>query len=71
MKRSEKYRYFKDFGLPRYLMLNEKDKKRECMMMVFLSVLFLLLTLMGKNDVQRCSGALFLFFINILGAISR
>lgn len=71
MKRSEKYRNFKDFGLPRYLMLNEKDKKRECMMMVFLSVLFLLLTLMGKNEIQRYSGAFFLFFINILGAISR
>lgn len=71
MKRSEKYRNFKEFGLPRYLMISEKDKKRECMMMVFLSVLFLLLTLMGKNDVQRCGGALFLFFINILGALSR
>lgn len=71
MKRSEKYRNFKEFGLPRYLMISEKDKKRECMMMVFLSVLFLVLTLMGKNEIQRCGGALFLFFINILGALSR
>ena len=71
MKRSEVYRNFKEFGLPRYLMLNEKDKRRECMMMVFISALLLLLTLMGKNEVQRSSGAFFLFFINILGAISR
>lgn len=71
MKRSEKYRNFKEFGLPRYLMISEKDKKRECILWIILSIMFLLLTLMGKNEIQRSSGALFLFFINILGALSR
>lgn len=71
VKRSKKYRNFKEFGLPRYLMINEEDKKRECVKMIFLSVLFLVLTLIGKNEIQRCGGALFLFFINILGDLSK
>lgn len=48
VKRSKKYRNFKEFVLPRYLMINKNNNKRECVILVFLSVLFLVLTLMEK-----------------------
>lgn len=71
MKRSEKYRNFKEFGLPRYLMLNEKDKKRESIMWVSISVLLLILVLVGRNELIRNAGAVSLFFVNLLGVLSR
>ncbi|MBS5989682.1 hypothetical protein [Anaerococcus hydrogenalis] len=71
MKRSEKYRNFKEFGLPRYLMLNEKDKKRESIMWVSISVLLLVLVLLGRNELIRNAGAVSLFFVNLLGVLSR
>lgn len=71
MKRSEKYRNFKEFGLPRYLMLNEKDKKRESIMWVSISVLLLVLVLVGRNELIRNAGAVSLFFVNLLGVLSR
>ena len=71
MKRSEKYRNFKDFGLPRYLMISEKDKKRECILWIILSVMFLLLALNGRNEIQKYVGVVLLFVINLVGVLSR
>ena len=71
MKRSEKYRNFKEFGLPRYLMISEKDKKRECILWIILSVMFLLLALNGRNEIQKYVGVVLLFVVNIIGVLSR
>lgn len=71
MKRSEKYRNFKEFGLPRYLMLSEKEKRRESIMWVSVSVLLLILVLLGKNDLVRNAGGFSLFFVNLVGVLSR
>ncbi|MDU7141389.1 MAG: hypothetical protein E6319_00330 [Anaerococcus vaginalis] len=71
MKRSEKYRNFKEFGLPRYLMISEKDKKRECILWIILSVMFLLLALNGRNEIQKYVGVVLLFLVNLVGVLSR
>lgn len=71
MKRSEKYRNFKEFGLPRYLMISEKDKKRECILWIILSVMFLLLALNGRNEIQKYVGVVLLFIVNLVGVLSR
>lgn len=71
MKRSEKYRNFKEFGLPRYLMISEKDKKRECILWIILSVMFLLLALNGRNEIQKYVGVVLLFVANLVGVLSR
>ena len=71
MKRSEKYRNFKEFGLPRYLMISEKDKKRECILWIILSVMFLLLALNGRNEIQKYVGVVLLFVVNFVGVLSR
>ncbi|MDU2374731.1 hypothetical protein [Anaerococcus vaginalis] len=71
MKRSEKYRNFKEFGLPRYLMISEKDKKRECVLWIILSVMFLLLALNGRNEIQKYVGVVLLFLVNLVGVLSR
>lgn len=71
MKRSEKYRNFKEFGLPRYLMISEKDKKRECILWIILSVMFLLLAINGRNEIQKYAGVVLLFVVNIIGVLSR
>ena len=71
MKRSEKYRNFKEFGLPRYLMLSEKDKKRESILWIILSVMFLLLALNGRNEIQKYVGVVLLFVVNLVGVLSR
>lgn len=52
-------------------MLSEKDKKKECMLWVFVSVLFLLLAIAGKNEIERYVGIICLFLINTMGAFSR
>ncbi len=71
MKRSEKYRNFKEFGLPRYLMISEKDKKRECILWIILSIMFLLLALNGRNEIQKYVGVVLLFVVNLVGVLSR
>lgn len=71
LKRSEKWREYKEFGIPRYLMLSEKDKKKECMLWVFVSVLFLLLAVAGKNEIERYVGIILLFLVNAIGAFSK
>ena len=71
MKRSEKSRNFKEFGLPRYLMISEKDKKRECILWIILSVMFLLLALNGRNEIQKYVGVVLLFVVNLVGVLSR
>lgn len=71
LKRSEKWREYKEFGIPRYLMLSEKDRKKECMLWVFVSVLFLLLAVAGKNEIERYVGIILLFLVNAIGAFSR
>lgn len=71
LKRSEKWREYKGFGIPRYLMLSEKDRKKECMLWVFVSVLFLLLAVAGKNEIERYVGIILLFLVNAIGAFSK
>lgn len=71
LKRSEKWREYKEFGIPRYLMLSEKDRKKECMLWVFVSVLFLLLAVAGKNEIERYVGIILLFLVNAIGAFSK
>lgn len=71
LKRSEKWKEYKDFGIPRYLMLSEKDRKKECMLWVFVSVLFLLLAIAGKNEIERYVGIILLFLVNAIGAFSK
>lgn len=71
LKRSEKWKEYKDFGIPRYLMLSEKDRKKECMLWVFVSVLFLLLAVAGKNEIERYIGIILLFLVNAIGAFSK
>lgn len=71
LKRSEKWREYKEFGIPRYLMLSEKDRKKECMLWVFVSVLFLLLAIAGKNEIERYVGIILLFLVNAIGAFSK
>ena len=71
MKRSEKYRNFKEFGLPRYLMISEKDKKRECILWIILSVMFLLLALNGRKKKKKYVGVVLLFVVNLVGVLSR
>ena len=71
LKRSEKWKEYKDFGIPRYLMLSEKDKKKECMLWIFVSVLFLLLAIVGKNEIERYVGIILLFLVNAIGAFSK
>lgn len=71
LKRSEKWKEYKEFGVPRYLMLSEKDKKKECMLWVFISVMFLLLAISGKNEIERYVGIICLFLINTMGAFLR
>lgn len=71
LKRSEKWKKYKDFGIPRYLMLSEKDRKKECMLWVFVSVLFLLLAVAGKNEIERYVGIILLFLVNAIGAFSK
>ncbi|MDU2648345.1 Uncharacterised protein [Anaerococcus vaginalis] len=71
LKRSEKWKEYKDFGIPRYLMLSEKDRKKECMLWVFVSVLFLLLAVAGKNEIERYVGIILLFLVNAIGAFSK
>ncbi len=71
MKRSEVYRNFKEFGLPRYLVLSEKEKRRESIMWVSVSVLLLILVLLGESDLVRNAGGFSLFFVNLVGVLSR
>ncbi len=71
LKRSEKWKEYKDFGIPRYLMLSEKDRKKECMLWVFVSVLFLLLAVAGKNEIERYVGIILLFLVNAIGSFSK
>ena len=71
LKRSEKWKEYKDFGIPRYLMLSEKERKKECMLWVFVSVLFLLLAVAGKNEIERYIGIILLFLVNAIGAFSK
>ena len=58
MKRSEKHRLFKDCGLPRYLLLDEKAKRKEQISWSVLAFLMLLLTFIGRNDAQKTFGQL-------------
>lgn len=71
MKRSEVYRNFKEFGLPRYLVLSEKEKRRESILWIILSVMFLLLALNGRNEIQKYVGVVLLFVVNLVGVLSR
>lgn len=71
MKRSEKHRLFKDCGLPRYLLLDEKAKRKEQITWSVLAFLMLLLAFIGRNDAQKIFGQLALFIICLLGVFDR
>lgn len=71
MKRSEKYKTFKEYGIPRYMMLDEKDKKKESYMFIFIALLMLILALIGKTDGQKAFGAVSLFFSSLIGVLNR
>ena len=71
MKRSEKHRLFKDCGLPRYLLLDEKTKRKEQISWSVLAFLMLLLTFIGRSDAQKTFGQLALFIICLFGVFDR
>ena len=71
MKRSEKHRLFKDCGLPRYLLLDEKTKRKEQISWSVLAFLMLLLTFIGRSGAQKTFGQLALFIICLFGVFDR
>ena len=71
MKRSELYKRLKDYGVPRYLTLSEKEKRRESIAWVILAGAFLILVVAGKTEMQRIAGGFMLFLVNIVGVLSR
>lgn len=71
MKRSEKYKAFKDYGIPRYLMMDEKEKKREQRFWAFLALLMLVLSIAGKTDMQKTFGTISLFLVCLVGVFDR
>lgn len=71
MKRSEKRRLFKDYGVPRYLLLDEKAKRKEQIIWSVLAFMMLLLAFVGRNDAQKTFGQLALFIICLVGVFDR
>lgn len=71
MKRSEKYRLFKDLGIPRYVLLDEKAKRKEQIFWSSMAFLMLVLSMTGRTDVQRVFGKLALFIICLFGVFYR
>lgn len=71
MKRSEKYKAFKEHGIPRYMMLDEKEKRREQKFCAFLALLMLVLAIAGKTDMQKTFGTVTLFLVCLVGVFDR
>lgn len=71
LKRSEKHRLFKDHGVPRYLMLDEKEKKREQAMWAVVAFMMVVLAFAGQSNAQKSFGVLTLFVVNLIGVFSR
>lgn len=71
MKRSEKYKKFKDCGIPRYLMLDHQEKKKESIMLFVISLMMFVLAFFGKTEWQRSIGLLLLFGVNTVSIINR
>ena len=71
LKRSEKHRLFNNYGVPRYLMLDEKEKKREQAMWVVVAFMMVLLAFAGQTNAQKSFGVLSLFVVNLIGVFSR
>lgn len=71
MKRSEKHKLFKDCGLPRYLLLDEKAKRKEQITWSVLAFLMLLLAFVGRSEAQKAFGQLALFIICLFGVFDR
>ena len=71
MKRSEKYRVFKDLGIPRYVLLDEKAKKKEQLFWSGLAMVMLILSFAGRSDVQRTFGTVSLFLVCLVGVFDR
>ena len=71
MKRSEKYRAFKEYGIPRYMMIDENEKKREQRFWAFLALLMLVLAIAGKTDMQKTFGTVTLFLVSLVGVFDR
>ena len=70
MRRSEKYRLFKDQGVPRQLMLKEEERKREQAFWAVIAFMMLVLALIGKTDSQQVFGMLALFAISLIGVFN-
>ena len=71
MRRSEKYRVFRDYGVPRHLLLDEKDKKREQVFLAAISFIMFVLALLGRNEVHRIFGLSFMFLICLMEVFNR
>lgn len=71
MKRSEKYKAFKEYGIPRYMMIDEKEKKREQRFWAFLALVMLVLAIAGKTDMQKTFGTVTLFLVSLVGVFDR
>ncbi len=71
MKRSEKHRRFKDCGVPRYMMLDDKDKKKENVLFLIVALLMLVLALVGKTDTHKTFGVVALFISSLIAVLNR
>lgn len=71
LKRSEKHKIFRDYDVPRYIWLDEKEKKREQMMWIWVALMMLVLAFAGKTEAQRTFGLVALFITNLLGVFYR
>ena len=71
LKRSEKHKIFRDYGVPRDIWLDEKEKKREQIMWIWVALMMLALAFAGKTEAQRTFGLVALFITNILGVFYK
>lgn len=71
LKRSEKHKIFRDYDVPRYIWLDEKEKKREQAMWVVVAFMMVLLAFAGQTNAQKSFGVLSLFVVNLIGVFSR
>lgn len=71
LKRSEKHRLFKNYGVPRYVLLDEKAKKKEQLFWSGLAMIMLILSFAGRSDVQRTFGTVSLFLVCLVGVFDR
>lgn len=71
LKRSEKYKIFRDYGVPRYMMIDLEERKREQRLCAFVAFMMLVLAIAGKTEAQRTFGLLALFISSLVGVFNR